>query len=785
LLKESFGNGVATEFDYYPLSHRLQNKKTYKGSTTYSERTYKYDLYSNLTDIGDPLGSKGSGALSSVSYDSLSRLTSYTPSGSTSAVSFSYDAQGNMLSNSKSYGTDTYEYTSLKPHAVTKIGDKSFDYDDNGNMTSDPYRVMTYNAQNQLTKVTMTNKTVIAYDYDYTAARTNKTVTRTDPNLANHVSTTYYLGDAMEIRDNNVILHLYAKNTMVVTKGLGTLDELLASAGTKDLHFEPTFRFSLAMPFLLLLFSILFIASFRPVAAPILTPRLCPARGLLRHKAGLGEVDLSNQLLSLWSSYTNSMHEALQALPYCLAPKLLTLFLALLFTVEMPMHEAFAGDSGTVANISDATYTYYHHGDHLGSSHVITEGNSTGGKHSGLKYNQGDLIQRYEYAPYGQETYVLNPNLEFDPSYTGQTYDADSGLYYYNARYYNPELGRFIQADTVVPDATNLQAHNRYTYTVNNPLRYVDPSGHGFWSWFKKIAGAFFGALIGAFITVMTLGAMLPIGAALASASLSQVMLAGAVGGLVGGAIGGGISGGVRGALVGALLGAIGGALFAGVDFGLGRAGLSDLASTAVIGVVGASISYATGGWKGLLLFGVGFLGAYTGSKIGMTVNEIISYNRFYRQNVSSKYTLAGGDNTSETQALSTIRLTGPNETYYRYESGISQYSKVTTDGGLKAETFAAPANDGVLPTGQLNSQYNLPDPQIPRGVYFKVTPPEGTMIIGPGPVAGGAGNEVMFPAGAPPGSVSGPYEVPLVDVNPIGGQIGCAGAECAKATLP
>ncbi|MFC1986548.1 RHS repeat-associated core domain-containing protein, partial [Chloroflexota bacterium] len=59
----------------------------------------------------------------------------------------------------------------------------------------------------------------------------------------------------------------------------------------------------------------------------------------------------------------------------------------------------------------------------------------------------------------------------------GQRLD-DTGLYYYGARYYDVEIGRFISADTIVPDYTNPQALNRYSYVLNNPLKYTDPSGH-------------------------------------------------------------------------------------------------------------------------------------------------------------------------------------------------------------------------------------------------------------------------------------------------------------------
>ncbi len=62
--------------------------------------------------------------------------------------------------------------------------------------------------------------------------------------------------------------------------------------------------------------------------------------------------------------------------------------------------------------------------------------------------------------------------------FSGQRYDHAIGLYFYNARYYDPALGRFIQPDTIVPNPGDPQSLNRYSYAANNPLRYTDPSGH-------------------------------------------------------------------------------------------------------------------------------------------------------------------------------------------------------------------------------------------------------------------------------------------------------------------
>jgi RHS repeat-associated protein len=61
--------------------------------------------------------------------------------------------------------------------------------------------------------------------------------------------------------------------------------------------------------------------------------------------------------------------------------------------------------------------------------------------------------------------------------FTGQREEADIGLYDYKARWYDPQLGRFIQPDIIVPDRGNPQSLNRYSYCLNNPLKLIDPSG--------------------------------------------------------------------------------------------------------------------------------------------------------------------------------------------------------------------------------------------------------------------------------------------------------------------
>ena len=61
--------------------------------------------------------------------------------------------------------------------------------------------------------------------------------------------------------------------------------------------------------------------------------------------------------------------------------------------------------------------------------------------------------------------------------YTGQEFDQESELYYYNARYYNPLIGRFISLDPILGRDGDVLSRNGYIYVKNNPLKYVDPSG--------------------------------------------------------------------------------------------------------------------------------------------------------------------------------------------------------------------------------------------------------------------------------------------------------------------
>jgi RHS repeat-associated protein len=109
---------------------------------------------------------------------------------------------------------------------------------------------------------------------------------------------------------------------------------------------------------------------------------------------------------------------------------------------------------------------YYLHSDHLGSASLTTDAS-------------GNKVGELRYTPYG-ETRSGYPtgNVPTDRRYTGQAQEESLGLYFYNARWYDSTLGRFLSADTLVPSPGNPQSLNRYSYGYNNPVKYIDSTGH-------------------------------------------------------------------------------------------------------------------------------------------------------------------------------------------------------------------------------------------------------------------------------------------------------------------
>ena len=127
--------------------------------------------------------------------------------------------------------------------------------------------------------------------------------------------------------------------------------------------------------------------------------------------------------------------------------------------------------------------------DYLGSLTHITDAS-------------GNVIEENSYDAWGRlrnpanynEVYSAEnqPTLLLGRGYTGHEHMPQFGLINMNARLYDPAVGRFLSPDPYVPNVTNSQDFNRYSYARNNPMVYTDPDGE----WIHLVIGAVFGGVI-------------------------------------------------------------------------------------------------------------------------------------------------------------------------------------------------------------------------------------------------------------------------------------------------
>ncbi len=130
---------------------------------------------------------------------------------------------------------------------------------------------------------------------------------------------------------------------------------------------------------------------------------------------------------------------------------------------------SFAGQSIAMKDADFAVNGFkYFLSDHLGSVSLVLYKDQNNIEHS----------EQQRYLPFGQPRAMSPAITSTDLTYTGQRALPDTGLMDYRARFYSPSLGRFLQPDSIIPGAANPQSWNRYSYTVNNPVRFNDPTGH-------------------------------------------------------------------------------------------------------------------------------------------------------------------------------------------------------------------------------------------------------------------------------------------------------------------
>ena len=205
--------------------------------------------------------------------------------------------------------------------------------------------------------------------------------------------------------------------------------------------------------------------------------------------------------------------------------------------------------------------------------------------------------------------------------YRSYYFDTETGLYYLNSRYYDPELGRFINADSLDNiDTDNLNGFNLYMYCADNPVNMIDENGN-MPKWLKWLAVA--------------------VGAVLVVAAVATLVVTS--GGSALGLVGTIAVGAAKGALIGA---AVGTAVGAGIGYAVG--GIEGMWDGMALGFgVGALIGAIAGGTVAVITYnpiapsGLSKISINKGVKIAMKdpnkINHIVSKNMHHLGNLSKR----------------------------------------------------------------------------------------------------------------------------------------------------
>ena len=217
----------------------------------------------------------------------------------------------------------------------------------------------------------------------------------------------------------------------------------------------------------------------------------------------------------------------------------------------------------------------------------------------------GDLVVRYAYnawgavseTEYGSEYDESSFAVECNPfRYRGYYYDTETDLYYLNSRYYDPAVGRFLNADGYINANGDLIGFNMFAYCSNNPVMRVDETGE-LCSWLKKTIAA-----VAIVVAVAAVAAV-----TVATAGSCTAVAAIAVGAAKGAAIGM-----VVGGATGAAQGAVSHRLKTGSWKGAGQAALEGMGDGALTGAITGAIQGGMSGYANHLRYGSCFVAGTT-----------------------------------------------------------------------------------------------------------------------------------------------------------------------------
>ena len=526
ILHLTYGNDVTSDYSYDSNTLRLTNILTKKsdGVTKLQDLSYVFDPVGNVSSIADTVNSMSQ----SFTYDDINRLLSATGS-AYGTKTYTYDAIGNMTN--KHGMTMNYGEGSAGPHAVTSVtgsnlptycptylGDCTMTYDANGNMTARGADELLYDSENRLKEMKLREGKDGSHTYNleegwnaisFTYLPENKSISSVLGNAGlvfntdyDQVSTWNSTTSDWEhfVNDpdfNDITEFQYGKTYEIyITKTGGVSFTASGKSPAKDINhsiksgdnfISPAVKQTTSISALLTTLNLQLgtdLSDIRRLNATTDTWESYSNSDFTDFEVGGGYnfIGLQNASFSYGKTetVTNFVYDSTGArIKKSVAGGSSVTYLGKDYEVEgaNSTKYVFLGDRRITTKKSNGDI-FFTHTDHINSSNVVTD--ATG--------NQSAL---YEYTPYGT-TATETGNADLRHKFTGQEEDTSTRLYNYNARMYDPQLGRFITPDWHIPNSLNPQDFNRYSYARNNPIKYEDPTGN-----FPFLGALIIGAIIG------------------------------------------------------------------------------------------------------------------------------------------------------------------------------------------------------------------------------------------------------------------------------------------------
>jgi RHS repeat-associated protein len=411
-----------TSFAYDPTTRELARVTEPDGRYV----RYAYDAGLRRTLMAHAAGAGEPEDVTRYTYDALGRLETVTdPAGG--VTSYTYDADGNLTSTELPNGT-TVEQTFDLRNRVTLVAHR-----DPASATIASF-VYTLDALGNRISVGSADGTRVEYDYDDTSRVTAERHYDTADVLVRDATYTYDPAGNVTARSGSLgsVTWTYdARNQLVSGGGItyaydgaGNLRSATAGAAVTTYEYDARGRMTRFSP---------------PAGAP--TDYEYDFLGLRQQKSGPGgTIDFLNDRTSL-TGFAQVVRET---------------------DATGDTLRTYAHGSDLLARFEGGASSY-HHADALGSTRLLTDA-------------AGAVTDTFTYAAYGPV--VARTGTSAEPyQFAGEQRDAESGLTYLRARYYDPSIGRLLARDPVLGDATRPLTLNKYLYANGNPTNVVDPSG--------------------------------------------------------------------------------------------------------------------------------------------------------------------------------------------------------------------------------------------------------------------------------------------------------------------